>query len=366
MSIELHWYVPNVIEPGHRGDTNAEGWGSLDFSTEIARACEEGGWSGALIGAGWGRPDAFTVATALAARTTTFRPLVAIRPGYWSPAQFATAASTLDSLSQGRLLVNVVTGQDNPLAYGDTEVDQHTRYARTREFMQLVRRLWTEEDVTFEGEHYRVEGATITPRPYVDGERTRPTLYFGGASEAAERTGAAEADVQLFWGEPLDGIAERIERLERLSSEADREEPLEYGLRITTVTRDTTEEAWEAAERKLELFEKSGKDWIAAWHTGKAVGQQRLLDLQERGDVLDTCLFTRPGKVGGGGAATTWLVGSHDEVAEALAAYHRLGVTHFILSDTPYRDEALRVGRDLVPRLRALTDDAALVGADQQ
>lgn len=355
--IHAHWYVPNVIEPGHRGDTNAEGWGSLDYSAAIARSAEEGGWEGALIGAGWGRPDAFTVATALAARTTTFRPLVAVRPGYWSPAQFATAASTLDSLSQGRLLVNIVTGQDNPSAYGDAETDQPTRYARTREFMQLVRRLWTEEHVTYEGEHYRVEDATITPRPYAEGDRTRPTLYFGGASEAAERTGAAEADVQLFWGEPLDGIEERVERLRKLSADADREQPLEFGLRITTVVRDTTDEAWAAADEKLALFEEQGKDWIAAWHTGKAVGQQRLLDLQERGDVLDTCLFTRPGKVGGGGAATTWLVGSHDEVAEALAAYHRLGVTHFILSDTPYREEALRVGSELLPRLRALVGE---------
>lgn len=357
MTLDFHWYVPNVIEAGHRGDTNAEGWGSLDYSTAIARASEEGGWSGALIGAGWGRPDAFTVATALAARTARFRPLVAVRPGYWSPAQFATAASTLDSLSEGRLLVNIVTGQDSPAAYGDAETDQPTRYARTREFMQLVRRLWTEEAVTYAGEHYRVEDATITPRPYVDGDRCRPTLYFGGASPAAEQTGAAEADVQLFWGEPLDGIAERVERLRGLSARADRERPLEYGLRITTVCRDTTEEAWAAAEEKLEQFAAQGADWIAAWHTGKAVGQQRLLELQERGDVLDTCLFTRPGKVGGGGAATTWLVGSHDEVAEALAAYHRLGVTHFILSDTPYREEALRVGRELLPRVRSLAGE---------
>jgi alkanesulfonate monooxygenase len=188
----------------------------------------------------------------------------------------------------------------------------------------------------------------------VDGERRRPTLYFGGASPAAERTGAAEADVQLFWGEPLAGIAERIERLGKLCADADRERALEYGLRITVVVRGTTEEAWAAAETKLEQFAESGADWIAAWHTGKAVGQQRLLDLHEQGDVLDTCLFTKPGAVGGGGAATTWLVGSYDEVADALAAYHALGVTHFILSDTPYREEALHVGRELLPRLRLL------------
>ena len=81
--------------------------------------------------------------------------------------------------------------------------------------MQLVRRLWTEEDVTFTGEHFSVTGSTVPPRPVVRGDRRHPRLYFGGASEAAERVAATEADVQLFWGEPLDGIAERIARLRR-------------------------------------------------------------------------------------------------------------------------------------------------------
>jgi alkanesulfonate monooxygenase len=363
MSLDFHWYIPNVIQPGHRGDTNAAGWGSLDYSTAIAHKVEQGGWAGALIGTGWGRPDAFAMATALLARTTTFQPIVAARPGFWSPAQFAAAASTTDALSQGRLLVNVVTGQDNPLAYGDTEVDQPTRYARTAEFMQLVRRLWTEENVTFKGQYYSVENATVVPRPYVNGARMRPTLFFGGASDAAEHTGAAEADVQLFWGEPLAGIEERIDRLKKLSANAKRDKPLEFGLRITTVVRDTSEEAWSAAEEKVEAYAKFGEDWIAAWHTAAAVGQKRLLDLAERGEVLDTCLYTKPGRVGGAGAATTWLVGSHDEVAEALAAYQRLGITHFILSDTPYREEALRVGEKLIPRIKALCGEPAIAAA---
>ena len=354
MSIDFHWYIPNVIQPGHRGDTNAEGWGSLDYSTAIAHDGEQGGWTGALIGAGWGRPDAFVVATALLARTTTLQPIVAVRPGYWSPAQFATAAATADSLSRGRLLINIVTGQDNPLAYGDGEVDQPARYARTAEFMRLVRKLWTQESVSFTGEHYSVKNATIAPRPYVSGERVHPTLFFGGASEAAERTGAAEADVQLFWGEPLAGVEERIARLRKLAAATDRQKPLQFGLRITTVVRDTSEEAWAVAEEKVEQFARHGQDWIANWHTAAAVGQKRLLDLAERGDVLDTCLYTKPAKVGGGGAATTWLVGSHDEVAQALAAYQRLGITHFILSDTPYREESIRVGEQLIPRVKAL------------
>ena len=95
---EFLWYIPNQVEPGHRGDDAGEGHNSLDRLTELARLVEDHGWGGALLGTGWGRPDTFTVGTALAARTTTFQPLVAIRPGYWRPANFASAASTLDEL----------------------------------------------------------------------------------------------------------------------------------------------------------------------------------------------------------------------------------------------------------------------------
>jgi alkanesulfonate monooxygenase len=67
--------------------------------------------------------------------------------------------------------------------------------------------------------------------------------------------------------------------------------------------------------------------------------------------VLDDCLYTAPGRVGGGGAETTWLVGSYGEVAAALRKYAGLGITHFILSDAPYKTEAVRIGDELLPLL---------------
>jgi alkanesulfonate monooxygenase len=347
------WYIPNTVEPGHRGDTTTQGWGSLEFAMDQAHALEAHGWDGALLGASWGRPDTFTVATAIAARTQAFKPLIAIRPGYWRPAHFASAAATLDQLTKGRVLVNVVTGIDNLAAYGDGSADPAQRYDRTREFLQLVRRLWTQENVTFRGEHFQVEASTLAPRPYRAADGRHPALYFGGASPAAQRVSAAEADVQLFWGEPLDGVAERIDQLRTLSGSLGREHaPLQYGLRITTVVRSTTEEAWRDAEEKAAKMASDSGEIRVARPGRTAVGQQRLLDLAARGEVLDSCLYTTPGKYGGGGAATTWLVGSPRDVAAALGKYRDLGVTHFVLSDTPYLRESTRVGDQLLPLLR--------------
>ena len=353
MSFEFLWYIPNQATPGHRGEPVSAGHNSLDTLTAQARALEEHGWKGALIGAGWGRPDTFTVATALAARTVTFEPLIAARPGYWHPANFAKAAATLDHLTGGRVRVNIVSGTDNLAAYGDTAGEQADRYARTKEFMRLVRRLWTEEDVTCTGRYYRVAGSTVVPRVEPRPGRPHPLLYFGGASAAAERVAAAEADVQLFWGEPLDGVRERIERLTSLGAELGREHPpLEFGLRVTTVVRDTTEQAWADAEAKVAAMARARGAFPPDSNWQAAVGQRRLVELAARGEVLDDNLYTAPGKFGGEGAATTWLVGSAQDVARSLRKYASLGITHFVLSDTPYLHELKRQGDQLLPLLR--------------
>ena len=126
--------------------------------------------------------------------------------------------------------------------------------------------------------------------------------------------------------------------------------PLEFGLRITTLVRDTTEQAWADTEAKVARMAEGDRPGNP--NRRAAVGQRRLLDLAARGDVLDDNLYTAPGRYGGGGAGTTWLVGSAEDVAKSLRRYQGLGITHFVLSDTPYLPEIQRQGERLLPLLR--------------
>ncbi|MCZ0963728.1 LLM class flavin-dependent oxidoreductase [Paracoccus benzoatiresistens] len=146
--------------------------------------------------------------------------------------------------------INIVSGKDDTEAYSDG--GETHRYGRTREFLHLVRRLWTERAVTHRSEHYNVANSAAEPGLTPQGDRLHPPLYFGGASAAAERVAAGEADLQLFWGEPRDGVAERIARLKALSRDLDRNRPpLQFGLRLTTFIRNTREQAWRDAEAKV-------------------------------------------------------------------------------------------------------------------
>ena len=324
MSTEYLWYIPNEVTaraPRRRGRRRPQQPGDPHRARPSRSRTTAG--AGALLGTGWGRPDTFTVATALAARTTTFEPLIAIRPGYWRPANFASAAATLDHLTGGRVRINIVSGKDNLGAYGDSEGDQAHRYARTREFIRVVRRLWTEEDVTYAGEHFqRRPGRRCVPRIEPRDGRQHPTLYFGGASDAAERVAAAEADVQLFWGEPLDGVQERIERLRALSDQR-------RTRARSAASSGCGSPPWSATppSRRGPTPRRRSPGWPRSQgvprpqnpHRRTAVGQRRLLDLAARGEVLDDNLYTAPGRFGGGGAGTTWLVGSAGRRREVAA-----------------------------------------------
>lgn len=346
------WYIPNTVEPGHRGDDTVDGWGSLDYSVDLAQRAEQHGWDGALIGTGWGRPDTFTVATAIAARTNRFAPLVAVRPGYWHPAHFASAAATLDRLNDGRLLVNIVSGADDPAAYGDAEVDKSRRYDRTREFIRLLRRLWREDDVTHRGEFYTVEHSSLQPRPLGAAEGRHPTLYFGGASAAAEQVAATDADVQLFWG----GAAGRDRRPHRPPEVVVRQ------ARSRARAAGVRPPGHHAGARHLRagLARRRGQGrhpgrnahHAAAARPEGIRGPAAAVRPRRAREVLDSCLYTTPSKYGGEGAGTTWLVGSAAEVAAALRKYADLGVSHFVLSDTPYKSETVRLGDELLPLLR--------------
>ena len=354
MSLEFLWYIPNTVEAGHRGDDETNQWTSLDLSAELARSAEEHGWGGALIGTGWGRPDTFTLATSLAARTTRFKPLIAIRPGYWQPAHFASAAATLDQLSQGRVLVNIVSGQDNLAAYGDAEGDQAERYARTREFMQIVRRLWTEEGVTFRGRYFAVEGSTVSPRPY--GPRTaapapllRRRLGRGRAGLRPPKPTCSSSGVSRWTASPSGSTGSR--RWPSPSAGRSRRWSSGCGSPRWSATRPRKPGA--TPRRRWPRWRRSSREEPQRRPSAPGRRPGRASSIWRSGARCSTPACSplpassapaARGRPGWSAATTRW--------PRRSRKYQDLGITHFVLSDTPYLHEVVRVGDQLLSRLR--------------
>ncbi|TPQ23667.1 LLM class flavin-dependent oxidoreductase [Streptomyces sporangiiformans] len=371
MSLTFHWFLPtngdsrHVVGGGHGTPVTAAGGDrppTVGYLSQIARAAEDLGFVGALTPTGAWCEDAWLTTAMVSQNTERLKFLVAFRPGFVSPTLAAQMASTFQRQTGGRLLLNVVTGGESheQRAYGDF-LDKDARYARTGEFLQVVRELWDGGTVDLAGEHLQVEDARLArvPDPV-------PEIYFGGSSPVAGEVAARHADVYLTWGEPPAAVAEKITWIRTLAEKEGRS--IRFGIRLHVITRDTSEQAWAEAQRLLDGFDP---ETIAAVQTGLArsesEGQRRMLALHGggipqapdsvRAGGTPTGLEIHPNLWAGiglvrGGAGTA-LVGSHTEVAERIAEYHRLGIDEFVLSGYPHLEEAYWFGEGVLPRLAA-------------
>jgi alkanesulfonate monooxygenase len=291
--------------------------------------------------------DAWTASVATLAQTRGAGLLIAVRPGMFHPAIFAKMAATAAGLFPGRVRINIVTGS-NPAEnamYGDTELHD-TRYARTHEFVHLVRRLWTEPVVDHEGIFYRTTGAVLEPKPM-----PAIPIYFGGHSAPAQRIAAELADVCLVWGDTLPSIAARIASMREAEAAAGR--TIRIGLRVHVVVRETEAEAWAAADRLISRIDPAVRAaFIAASGSADSEGQAR-----QRALASGTSLVVEDNLWAGVGLARTGvgvaIVGDPAQVEAKLRAYQALGVSTFILSGSPHLEECRRFGELVMPRLRA-------------
>ncbi|GAB7052758.1 LLM class flavin-dependent oxidoreductase [Catenuloplanes indicus] len=357
MSLTFHWFLPtsgdsrDIVGGGHGvapGGAAQARPATTAYLGQIARSAEQLGFEGVLTPTGAWCEDAWITTAMLTEVTERLKFLVAFRPGLLSPTLAAHMATTYQRLSQGRVLLNVVTGGESAeqRAYGDF-LDKEARYARTDEFLHVVRSLWRGESVTFDGEHVRVERARLNRLP-----DPVPQVYFGGSSAAAGPVSARHSDVYLTWGEPPAQVARKLEWIRGLTAAEGRIQ--RYGIRLHTITRDTAEEAWAEAGRLLRGISDAEIAKVqAGLHRSESEGQRRMLALNggtRDGLEISPNLWAGVGLIRGG--AGTALVGSHTEVADRIEEYANLGLSEFILSGYPHLEEAYWFGEGVLPILR--------------
>lgn len=325
-----------------------------DYLTRFARAHEDAGFDRVLIGYHGTAPDGFAVASHVLYHTTALKVLIAHRPGFVAPTLVARKLATLDQLTGGgRVAIHHISGGDELDQKRDGDhVDHDARYRRTAEFMALLRRTW-ESETPFDhaGEFYRTEGSFSSVRPATP---AGIPLYFGGASPASVDVGAAHADVYMLWGEPLADTAARVERIRAAATRHGR--TIRFSLSVRPIVADTEDEAWALAERiradTAARVHGRGDGLIRGFAQSTSVGSQRLIDQGARQEVHDERLWYGVTNLVGPSGNSTALVGTADQVADALLRYRDIGVGAFLIRGFDPLNDVRLWGERLVPLLR--------------
>lgn len=318
----------------------------------IAKAHELGGFDRALLAFHSWWPDALQVGQHAASVTEKLGIFVAQRPGFTAPTVFARQFATLDALYPGRFSLNIITGGDHNelIQDGNNVPDKDERYARTNEFLDIVRAEWTAETpFDYNGKYYQVERGFSHVKP------VKPLdIFIAGASEAAIDSAGRHGDVFALWAEDYESVRVQLAKVRAAAAKYGRPEP-EYSLSLRPIIADTEKQAWEKAEHILEqarkLQEVSG---FARGGTPPNEGSRRLISLAARGSRHDKYLWTGIAELTGAKGNSTALVGTPDQVAEGLLDYWNIGVQKFLIRGFDPLIDAIEYGREILPRVRAL------------
>lgn len=345
-------YVGSVQQKGARklhGGEGEERPPTFEYIKSIAQAAEQGGFSTILLPTGEACLDSLAVASNLISHTSELNFLFAVRPGAMSPAAFAKQFSTVHYWSGGRALVNVVTGGSPvELASQGDFLDHSTRYQRTQEYIQVLKKYFKGDRFSHEGDFFTLKDATLFPAlPYV------PDIYFGGASDVGKEVAAQEADVYMLWGETLEHTAERIADVKKRAAAYGRQ--LQYSISFQVVLGDTEEAAFQKANNLLRNITASELKHKEATATkGESVGVNRLYELMEGSKeqqfVIGPNLWAGLAQVLPGNSIT--LVGTPEQVADRIVEFTSLGFEKVLLRGFPHLETIQQIGEQVIPKVK--------------
>lgn len=327
----------------------------LAYFRRYVRTLEEAGYDYTLLPYGSSTADSFVVASAVAQLTERLRPIVAVRPNTALPQVVAQQLATLDQLTEGRAVVHLISGgNDAEQARHGDYLPKARRYARTSEFIDILRRSWTEtRPFDHAGEFFRFDGFGPGFRPYGD---TIP-ISLGGQSDEAFEVGGRQADIFSFWGEPLADLRAEIERVHAIADAAGRPRQRIW-VTFRPIIDRTDELAWrkayDYAARIGATFEAQtfGRQALLGKGTPQNRGSQRALEFASRSEVYDRALWTRTAAVTNAGGASTALVGTPETVAAAIVDYIDVGADLVSIRGYDTLADARDYGRHVLPLVR--------------
>ena len=318
----------------------------LAYFRKYVRALEDGGYDYTLLPYGSGTADSFVTAGAVGQLTERIRPIVALRPNTTFPTVGAQKLATLDQLTEGRAVVHLISGgSDAEQAKQGDYLAKDQRYARTSEYIDLLRQSWTSRTpFSHDGDFYKFDEFGPGFAPYAG----PIPISIGGQSDAAFAVGGAKADIFSFWGEPLADLRGEIDRVHAIARAAGRATLPRIWVTFRPIIARTDELAWQKAHDYVAKIARAPHQPGAPQN----VGSQRALSFADRAEIYDRALWTRTAAVTGAAGASTALVGSPETVAAAILDYVDQGASLVSIRGYDTLADAIDYGRHVLPLVR--------------
>ncbi|MFF0489368.1 dimethylsulfone monooxygenase SfnG [Nocardia sp. NPDC003482] len=351
--IKFAYWVPNVS--GGLVTSTIEQRTSWDFeyNKKLAQTAENNGFDYALsqvrYTASYGaefQHESTSFSLALLGATERLKVIAAVHPGLWHPAVLAKFGATADHLSNGRFAINVVSGwfAGEFRALGEPWLEHDERYRRSAEFLEVIRKIWTEDEVNFAGDFYRIRDFTLKPKPLNTPERPNPELFQGGNSSAARRNGGHYADWYFSNGKDFDGVDEQLRDVRAAARERNRE--VKFGLNGFIIARDTEKEAHDTLR---EIIAKADKPAVEGFRD--AVQQAGPSTRDGKGMWADSSFEDL---VQYNDGFRTQLIGTPEQIAERIVAYRDRGVDLILGGFLHFQEEIEYFGERVLPLVREL------------
>jgi FMNH2-dependent dimethyl sulfone monooxygenase len=349
-NIKFAYWVPNVS--GGLVVSNIEqrtSW-DIDYNRKLAQIAEKAGFEYALsqirFTAGYGaefQHESVSFSHALLAATTKLKVIAAILPGPWNPVLAAKQLATIDILTQGRIAVNIVSGwfRGEFTAIGEHWLDHDERYRRSREFIEALKGIWTQDNFTYRGDFYRFSNYSLKPKPL---QQPHPEIFQGGSSRAARDNAAAVSDWYFTNGNTVEGIQAQVDDI-RAKAAANKHH-VKIGVNAFVIARDTEEEAKAVLK---EIIDKANPEAVNAF--GHEVKNAGAASPEREGNWVKSSFEDL---VQYNDGFKTNLIGTPQQIAERIVALKAVGVDLVLAGFLHFQEEVAYFGEKVLPLVREL------------
>lgn len=206
MNVLWHMCAPDGTYPWKPEGSRAVNYA---YYQQLAQVYDHLAYTGALFATG--AHDVWPLTSALLPYTERMKFLLAFHPGIVASTFLAKMAATFQEFSNGRLMLNVVSGDAKMLGAYGMMLPHDERYVMADEYLTLWHRLMAGESVMHQGRYFQTEGAKLAlPAGF---SIAPPPLWFGGSSDSAIDVAVKRVDTYLSWGETPEKMDEKVKRV---------------------------------------------------------------------------------------------------------------------------------------------------------